>query len=144
MKLTFVLLAILAFFLSAFIAVLIYNHASVDRTQPVTSFSRVETLNSPVREGEVLHVRIYREKVRDDCPVTSKRLAVNQDGQVFTLEDGQHEGGPADQSYYDFGYLTLPEMPAGEYQLRVDLTYTCPGGLMFEYTQPSAFFRITD
>jgi hypothetical protein len=33
-------------------------------------------------------------------------------------------------------------MSAGEYELRVELTYSCPGGLEFNYTQPSALFRI--
>jgi len=102
----------------------------------------VETLNSPVKAGEPLRLRIWRDKERDDCPVQSERTGINQDGVVFDMPDAEWAGGPAHTDFLDLNYPTLPYMPAGEYELRVELTYTCPGGLEFNYTQPSALFRI--
>ena len=72
----------------------------------------------------------------------TERTGINQDGVVFDMPDAEWAGGPAHTDFLDLNYPTLPYMPAGEYELRVELTYTCPGGLEFNYTQPSALFRI--
>jgi hypothetical protein len=104
-------------------------------------FDRVEVLNSPVKSGENLVVRIWREKVREDCPVLSQRLAVNQDGVVFDLPDSAWRGGPAGTPYLDYAYPTVESMPPGNYLLRVHLTYTCPN-LVFNIDQPTTPFRI--
>jgi hypothetical protein len=140
----FVMLTAIAVALSVAVAYSAYSFGSINRTEPIASFNRVETNNSPIRAGEVLHVRIWRDKTRGDCPVHSVRTAINQDGQVYDLPDGNWEGGSPDNKYLDYGYNTLTEMTAGTYQLRVDLTYTCPGNLVFKYTQPRAFFRIIE
>lgn len=132
-------LAILAFL---FVPPLIIE-LSVDRTPPVTAFHRAEALNSPIHAGEPLIVRVWRDKVRDDCPVDSDRQAVNQDGVVTVLPPATWAGGPTDVPYLDFAYPTLPAMTVGDYELRVHLSYHCPGiAEPFEYDQPVVRFRI--
>lgn len=116
--------------------------AFTDRTPPIVSFSKAEALNSPIRAGEPLLVRIWREKVRDDCTVHSDRQAVNQDGVVFDMENGQWRGGSADNAYLDFAYPTSLFMPVGIYELRVHLAYTCPNVPDFHYDQPPVRFRV--
>tara|TARA_R110002049_G_scaffold285335_2_gene466168 strand:+ start:459 stop:893 length:435 start_codon:yes stop_codon:yes gene_type:complete len=135
-------LAIVCVALSIVMALTAFRYERVDRTQPISGFGKVETLRSPIVAGEALPVRIWREKARGDCPVVSERAAISQDGVVYDLPDAEWSGGSADDPFLDYRYPTLPFMPEGEYQLRVDLTYTCPGGLLFKYTQPPAFFRI--
>jgi hypothetical protein len=135
-------LAVVCVALSIVLAFTAFRYERTDRTQPISGFGKVETLASPIVAGDALPVRIWREKVRDDCPVVSERTAISQDGVVYDLPDAEWAGGSADDPYLDYRYPTLPFMPAGEYQLRVDLTYTCPGGLLFKYLQPPAFFRI--
>lgn len=137
-------LAILCVALSIAVALTAFRYERVDRTQPVSGFGKVETLKSPIVAGEALPVRIWREKARGDCPVVSERTAISQDGVVYDLPDAEWSGGSADDPHLDYQYPTLPFMSDGEYQLRVDLTYSCPGGLTFKYTQPPAFFRIAD
>jgi len=104
-------------------------------------FQRVEVLNSPIAQGGEVVVRIWRDKSRDDCPVYSQRTAVNQDGVAYDLPDAQWRGGPAGVEYFDYAYPTLRTMPPGSYELRVHLTYSCPG-ITFEVEQPSALFRV--
>ncbi len=142
MKKLFYLLALVCLILSGVLGFMAVKYERLDRTQPISNFKRVETLNSPVKAGEPLRLRIWRDKERDDCPVQSERTGINQDGVVFDMPDAEWAGGAAHTDFLDLNYPTLPYMPAGEYELRVELTYTCPGGLEFNYTQPSALFRI--
>jgi hypothetical protein len=115
-----------------------------DKTPPVVSFSRVETLNSPTQAGGVLIARIWREKVRDDCPVASQRYAVNEAGVTFDIPDGEWRGGPPGDEYLDFAYPMPPQMPSGWYELRVHLAYYCPNvAKPFEYDQPPVVFEIS-
>lgn len=115
-----------------------------DKTPPVTAFTKTEALNSPISPGDHLVVRIHRKKVRNDCPVSSQRWATNKDGAIFDVKDGEWRGGDAAANYIDFAYLLPPSMPAGEYNLHVRLTYTCPHVTPFEYDQPTTRFRIKD
>lgn len=115
----------------------------IDERLPIQKWGKVEVLNSPIKAGEDLHVRVYREKVRDDCPVASDRQAINRDGEIVDLPDAAHEGGASDNSYVDLRYPTPSAFPADDYTLRVLLTYTCP---TFSWTtpQPEARFRVVE
>lgn len=115
----------------------------VDRTPPVAGFYSAEALNSPVDAGDVLLVRIHRDKVRDDCPVTSSRIAIDQDGVFFDLPDARWVGGESSVGFIEFAYPTTSNMPAGQYRLRVHLSYKCPNvSKPFHYYQPEVAFRI--
>lgn len=117
---------------------------ATDSRPPVIAFERVEALNSPIRQGDDLTVRIWREKVRNDCPVTSIRTAVNEDGRVFEIPDAVgHEGGPVGAAYLDWTYPT-DALPAGSYVLRVHLIYDCNEGGVFHYDQPEVRFRVKE
>lgn len=135
-------------FLSLLILALIFvppmlSQLLADKTPPIRAFHSAEALNSPIKAGELLIVRIKRDKVRDDCPVSSERQAVNQDGVVFSLPPATWSGGPTDVDYLDFAYPTLPSMRIGDYELRVHLTYRCPNvSDPFEYDQPPVRFRV--
>lgn len=123
----------------------ILQSALLDRTPPLPGgIARTAALNSPVLAGSSLLVRIHREKARSDCPVTSERTAVNEDGVVFDIPDATWAGGPAGGGHLDLAYPVPRTFPPGSYVLRVDLTYQCPGGLSFEYEQPEVRFRIKE
>jgi len=111
-----------------------------DTRDPVT-IDRVETLNSPVAPGETLMVRVFRDKVRDDCVVQSTRIAVNEDGVPYYLGTATVAGGPKGTKYVDVSYQLEDGLPAGEYVLRVRLTYLCPDGPHI-VEQPDARFRV--
>lgn len=118
---------------------------TTDRRAPVVGFTSVEALNSPIYAGEDLLVRVVREKVRDDCPVTSLRSAVDQDGRVWEVPDViAHAGGPADVPYIERAYPIPFDTPPGSYELRVHLVYDCPGAGVFHYDQPAVRFQITE
>ena len=107
-------------------------------------FSRVEVLNSPIRPGQNLETRIWREKYRDDCPVWSARKAVNlATGVPYSLPDGFSAGGESGTDYLNFTYPTIDNMPAGIYELHVDLGYFCPG-ITFPIKQPVATFIVEE
>jgi hypothetical protein len=107
---------------------------------PPVIFDRVEPLKSPIHVGDRLVVRIYREKRRDDCPVTSFRSAVDQDGRTYDLPDRSWAGGPAGTEYLDAEYDTSA-LPVGQYDLVVELSYACPEQT-FPIDQPQARFRV--
>jgi hypothetical protein len=117
-----------------------WNYLTFDRRVPAV-FDRVEVINSPIEAGDVLMVRIWRDKVRDDCTVHSHRLAVTQDGVSYDLPDAVWAGGQSGTAFLDYGYPTLAAMPPGPYELRVHLSYSCPG-ITFEIPQPTALFRV--
>ena len=119
-----------------------WTYVTFDSRPPITSMDRTETLNSPIKVGEALTVRIWREKVRGDCPVLARRSAVNGDGRVFDIPDAATEGGPMDSPYIDVEYGTDHLVP-GDYILMVDLTYVCPG-FQQEISQRPTPFRVVD
>lgn len=107
---------------------------------PPVIFDRVEALNSPMHVGERLLVRVYRDKLRDDCPVTSFRSAIDQDGRTYDLPDRTYSGGPTDTEFFDVEYDTT-SLPVGQYDLIVELSYACPEET-FVIDQPEARFRV--
>lgn len=136
-------IAFLAIILAGLSLGTLVNMAQIDRRPPVTSFERVEVLNSPIQPGEALRVRIWREKVRGDCPVTSYRSASNRDGKLYDIPDiFDFEGGPPEQPYFEVSYHIPRTLPPDQYLLLVHLVYQCPDGLEFRYDQPPARFRV--
>lgn len=92
MKKLFYLLALVCLILSGVLGFMAVKYERLDRTQPISNFKRVETLNSPVKAGEPLRLRVWRDKERDDCPVQSERTGINQDGVVFDMPDAEWGG----------------------------------------------------
>jgi len=112
---------------------------TTDRRDPVR-FQSAEATNSPIREGEQLRIVVYREKVRDDCPVTSIRAAQTEDGRMIPLAGRIWNGGPiGDWTALEYDTSILPP---GVYTLKVDLQYDCPGDLVFVHHQPDVRFRV--
>ena len=120
----------------------LYRQAALDRRPPVTVFERSEVLNSPVPRGGAVIVRTWRNKVREDCPVTSTRHATNIDGVNFTLPSAQWRGGDKSARWVDIAYPLIPEMAPGQYALYVTVTYACPGDLTFTLRAPPTLFRV--
>jgi len=112
-----------------------------DTRVPIAAWGDVEVLNSPVQPGGYLRLRVTRDKVRNDCPVTAARRAVDQDGKTFSLEGGVSPGGPADAEAVLLEYPIPATMPPGYYDLRVTLTYNCPT-FTWVTEQPGARFRV--
>lgn len=135
----FLLLTVIALLIAALLIVI-----QVDRRDPIVGQMRTEALNSPVRAGDVLIVRITREKVRDDCPVVSIRSLVTPDGRKIDIPVGIHEGGPDNQEYVDWAYPIPSDIPPGDYELRVHLTYLCSGVPPFEHDQEPVRFRVVE
>jgi len=125
--------------LAGFLAYQARDWVLLDRRNPVR-FVDAEATNSPIVEGQNLGVVIYREKVRDDCPVTSIRNAQNADGRLIPLAGEVWPGGPIGDSLY-FEYPT-GILPPGNYTLKVDLIYSCPGDQTFYHHQPDVTFRV--
>lgn len=133
-----------AFWLLTMAAIITWQagqYLTYDDRQPV-QFDRVEIMNSPVRPGDTLIGRVFRDKVRDDCPVTAERMAISQDGEIIPLETVTWPGGPAGTPFFDVRYALPDDMPEGLYTLRVNVTYHCPRGLEFSLVQPLSQFRV--
>jgi len=116
-----------------------YVLISTDTRDPVR-FHGAEATNSPLRVGEKLQIIIYRDKIRDDCPVTSIRAAQTEDGRLIPLAGAIWEGGPIGD-WFAYTYDTSI-LPPGNYTLKVDLAYNCPGDLQFYHHQPDVRFRV--
>lgn len=115
---------------------------TIDVRPPVVAFTGAEALNSPVEAGEDLIVRIYRIKVRDDCPVTSIRSLINDDGRRLDIMDAvTHAGGAAGESV-EISYPIPIGTPPGNYFLTVHLIYDCGRGGVFHYDQPQVPLRV--
>lgn len=114
---------------------------TIDHRAPV-SIQKVETLNSPVPAGGKLLARIWREKVRDDCPLHSERYASDEQGRAHNLPDAQGIGGAVGDDYVDIIYDTS-SLPPGSYVLHVSVMYHCPGQSFPVQQQPVAF-TVTD
>lgn len=114
---------------------------TIDHRAPVT-IQKVETLNSPVREGNDLIVRIWRDKVRDDCPLHSARYVSDANGRAYDLPDAQGAGGAKDERYVDVRYVTSA-LPPGFYTLHVSVMYHCPGQ-SFPVQQPPVSFVVSE
>ena len=121
------------------------RHALADKRPPITAFYGVESLNSPIRSGEYLDVRVERHKIREDCPLTSLRSATDLDGKTYDVPDAINTlGGSSTEGFVDISYFIPEDVPTGVYELRVTLIYVCPNvDIPFVYTQPPAKFRVT-
>lgn len=109
-----------------------------DTREPII-ISKVETLNSPLTEGESLLVRVFREKFRD-CPLNSERYVQNLDGKSFNIPDVVGRGGPIGTPYVDVAYDTSSLVPDA-YTLFVHLIYLCEDEPHI-VNQPPVQFRI--
>lgn len=114
---------------------------TIDHRTPI-SIQKVETLNSPFDVGDKLVVRIWRDKVREDCPLHSSRYASDENGRALDIPDAQGFGGPKDQQYVDVFYETSA-LPPGSYTLHVSLMYHCPGQ-SFPVQQPPVAFVVSE
>lgn len=118
------------------------EHYLSDQRDPIEAFLSVEALNSPVRPGDGLEVEIHRIKVRDDCPVTSIRTAVDQNGRQWAIPTGINlEGGSPDADTFRTRYPIPKELPPGRYEMRVHLIYDCKEK-SFHHDQPSILFCV--
>jgi hypothetical protein len=114
-----------------------------DTRPPVVAFTHAEALNSPIDAGEDLYVRVFRTKVRDDCPVTALRFATNQSGDTFDLPDViSAEGGSPNSDYFEGSYTIPDNLPSGFYRVSVHLIYDCGRGGVFHYDQPEILFEV--
>jgi hypothetical protein len=102
-----------------------------------------EVMKSSAHPGGELKVRVYREKTRDDCPVNSQRLLINDaTGAVLSIGEVLWEGGPSETDFVDVDYPMPTDLPSGGYTLRVYLSYLCPEKT-FYVTQPDVHFKVT-
>lgn len=113
----------------------------IDKTPPIEGSMKVEALNSPIKQGGDLCVRITRNKVRDDCPVTSLRYVTNKDGKATDIPDRAWIGGPTGDRL-DTCYPTSG-LPPDDYTLHVSLSYGCPG-FVYNRDQPTVKFRVIE
>lgn len=105
--------------------------------------ANVETLNSPLRAGDDLVVRVTRKKLRS-CPISSYRKLVDADGRTYPLSGAASEaGGELSAEFVDLAYPIPPFVPDGEYSLRVRLIYHCKDR-DHVITQPDAYFRVVN
>lgn len=114
---------------------------TIDNRAPV-SIHKVEALSSPIAVGDKLLVRIWRDKVRDDCPLHSERYASDEHGRAHDLPDAQGAGGSKDKRAVDVWYDTSGLL-SGSYSLNVSLMYHCPGQ-SFPVQQPSVSFVVSE
>jgi len=116
-------------------------HIAFEDTRVPIKVYKIETLNSPVCPGDTLHLRLWREKVRD-CPLISVREATNADGETYNL--GSYvppERGVVGAPTVDLHYTTPHDIPPGNYLLRAVTTYYCPDGA-HQVELPVARFRV--
>lgn len=121
-----------------------YQWMTTPSGPPIEKFHRVELLNAPVYEGEKIEVRIWRDKRRGDCKVTSRRKAIDTaDAVAKDIRNGVWKGGSPDNDYLDYEYDTSM-LSASLYILRVDLSYLCPEGVSYDYIQPELLLPILE
>jgi hypothetical protein len=137
-------LAILAIVLGGGAAIqLAYENFVTPRGTPVIITERPKALNDAVHAGQYLKVRVFREKRRDDCPVISQRLLINDMTRaVLAIGEVAWEGGRADAPFVDVNYQMPEKLPSGGYTLRVYLSYVCPEKT-FYLTQPDVHFEVS-
>jgi hypothetical protein len=99
----------------------------------------VQTMNSPVKAGNELQVRVYREKVRD-CPVSSQRRIQDIDGRTVASELETWRGDRVGTTFLDLLYNTS-SLPPGHYTLYVTTYHTCPDDT-YEVVQDPLQFRV--
>lgn len=118
----------------------VYQFIAADHRPPVM-FVRAEVMNSPIRPGESLLIRVWREKVRDDCPVASAAFITDENGNITNLPGIFSIGGPSGTEFLDVSYLIPANTHPGGYELNDPLSYRCPDG-EFVIPQPTARFVV--
>ena len=107
------------------VAVYVMSSLFVDHRDPIHSI-RYEPQNSPLVVGEDLILRIYREKVRDDCPITSvRRVTSVETGVTVGLAGRIWNGGSVDASYVDI-IINTSILDVGQYVGIIETRYDCP------------------
>lgn len=77
--------------------------------------------------GYTLHVRVWREKTRNDCPVQSTRVLIHEGTRhIYDVRSETTLGGAAGTPYVDVDYPLPRRLSRGRYTLRVSLAYLCP------------------
>lgn len=137
-KLLDVLLLVFAVSFAVGVAV---NKVFIYAWRPPVEMRSVEALNSPVPLGGELRVAIDRLKTRE-CPVTSTRFAMDQDGRKHYLGAVTWEGGPEGDGVFEVRYH-LNSLEPGDYTLNVALTYHCPERA-YIIQQPDVRFRVIE
>lgn len=124
-------------------ALAVVIHVSKDMRPPVKGGFATEALVDQIPPGGVVPVRVTRNKVREDCPLVAERYLVNDVGQKFDIPDWATSGGSASVESIVVRYRIPEHIPAGHYQLRVTLTYYCPGiSVPFIYDQDPTEFTV--
>lgn len=113
-----------------------------ERGVPVV-IEQVETVNSPIRPGEAVRVKITRKKNRA-CPLTSHRIAKDINGHVYQLGTVISEGGPVGDDAIYVNYATPVTLPEGSYDLQVRLLYDCNDAAYLVEQQTTRFVVWSD
>lgn len=132
--------AIMGIFLGVVITEL-YREVDAQDNLPII-IGRVETLNSPIKEGDYLEIRVHREKPRSDCSLRADRWVQDQDGKAIDIPDYQGPGGEPKTPYTDIVYDTR-NIPAGSWYLVSNLVYKC-GNKYYSIMQGPTPFRVVE
>ena len=130
--------------LSVLIGQPVYNQIMLDRRPPVVQFTSAVAFNSPVSPGSHLGVLFYREKVRNDCPVSAHTEIVDVDGKTMMIVDQNNvPGGSKNEPAWTGSFYIPDDTEPGSYIIRASLSYQCPGiSQPFTYNQPVIPFRV--
>lgn len=120
----------------------LWGKMTFDDQAPVSNL-RLEVLNSPVEQGiQYLTLRVYRDKHRDDCTLTSVRRAQDSDGRWVELPTRVWEGGDVEEEYVDL-LIDVRALHVGEYIGTNWVTYHCPS-ISFNYITEPYRFRVVE
>lgn len=134
---------IMALLVTAF---LVFGHYLLtDDTRTPVKIERVEILNSPASVEGPVEVRVWRQKVRSDCAVFSKRTAFDENGHVYDMQNREWAGGNPANPYVDLKVYPERPMPKGS-TLFLDMvaTYNCSRGRQFVVALPLIAFTVED
>lgn len=109
-------------------------------SEPPIRIKYVEALNSKIKQGEFLTVRVHREKKRDDCTLVSESWVQSDLGTTIDLPDYAGPGGEPRTEFTDVIFDTRT-VPLGRWSLVVNLLYFCPGQ-SFAISQPIVAFEV--
>lgn len=109
----------------------------------LVSIEKAAALNTPVPRGENLLVRVWRKKIRYDCPVTPTRYTTSAEGMLVDVPDLAWPEGPAEYPYVDIEYETANLFAPGLYALHFGFVHSCPH-ISFIVPQPSVSFRVIE
>lgn len=135
----------LTILIAVIIAVLVgrgINSPSIDRRPPI-KLDRMEPLhkNAKILYGREMIVRIWREKVRGDCPLEARHFAYDDDGKEYHLESAVKKGGKVGAPFVDV-IIDTRRLPINRYTFKNHVTYFCPDGGIFPIPHPLMKFEI--